>query len=93
MLKQYESTAEMAEQAVTRDPNNTRLLLAACYAQTDRMDDARRHAQEHLRINPTISLRDYASTHPYKNKADLDHELDALRKAGLAKRLPFVESN
>ena len=67
------------------DPNHysPHLLLAAAYAQMGRMDNARRHTQEALRNDPTISLQAFAKRSAFKNKADLDHYLDGLRKAGL----------
>jgi len=36
-----------------------------------------------LRIQPKFSLERLAKTVPYKNKADRDRVIDALRKAGL----------
>jgi adenylate cyclase len=85
MLKQYDAAVEAGEQAVSRDPNNVgpHLSLAAAYAQMGRMDNARRHAQEALSIDPAFSLQAYAKRSPFKNKSDLDHSLDGLRKAGL----------
>jgi tetratricopeptide (TPR) repeat protein len=85
MLKQYDATVEAGEQAVSRDPNNAvpHNLLAAAYAQMGRMDNARRHAQEGLRIDPAFSLQAWAKRSPLKNKSDLDHILDGMRKAGL----------
>ena len=59
------------------------LLSAISYAQMNRLDDAQRHAREVLRSDPTFSLPSYAALRPYKNEADLDHEFDDLRKAGL----------
>jgi hypothetical protein len=53
------------------------------YSQLGRMEDAQRHAQEALRIDPTFSLQAWAKQLPFRNKADLDHCLDGLRKAGL----------
>ena len=85
MLKQYDAAVEAGEQAVSRDPNNagSHRLLAAAYAQMGRMDNAQRHAQEALRIDPAFSLQAWAKRSPFKNKSDLDHNLDGMRKAGL----------
>ncbi len=57
--------------------------MAATYAQLGKMDDARTHATELLRLWPDVSLRHLEKTLPYKSKRDLDHLLDGLRKAGL----------
>jgi adenylate cyclase len=85
MLKQYEAAVEAGEQAVSRDPNHyiPHGLLAAAFAQSEKMDDARRHAREVLRLNPSFSLRHYAESLPFKNKTDRDHRIAGLRKAGL----------
>ena len=72
------------EQALAREPHwVAHLLSAISYAQMNRLDDAQRHAREVLRSDPTFSLPSYAALRPYKNEADLDHEFDDLRKAGL----------
>ena len=38
---------------------------------------------EILKEDPDFSLARWAKVLPYKNQADLDHELDGLRKAAL----------
>jgi TolB-like protein/cytochrome c-type biogenesis protein CcmH/NrfG len=85
LLEQYEQAAAAAEQCVNLDPDQygSHLALAVAYAQLNRTDDARRHAQEALRINPQFTVQSYADFVPIKNQADLDHMLDGLRKAGL----------
>jgi len=84
-LKQYEAAIEAGEQAVSRDPEHyvPRLYLASALAQLEKIDEASRHAQEIMRLNPSFSLRHYAESLPFKNKTDLDHRIDGLRKAGL----------
>ena len=85
MLNQYEAAVEAGEQAVSRDPNHyiPHALLAAALAQSEKMDEARRHAREVLRLNPSFSLRQYAEFLPFKNKADINHRVAGMRKAGL----------
>ena len=85
MLNQYEAAVEAGEQAVSRDPNHyiPHALLAAALAQSEKMDEARRHAREVLRLNPSFSLRNYAEFLPFKNKADIKHRVAGMRKAGL----------
>ncbi len=77
----------MLEQGVSRDPNarGLRLWLVATYAQLGQMDNARPHAKELLRLWPNFSLQRLAIL-PYKNKPDLDHWVDGLRKAGLPEK-------
>ena len=57
--------------------------LAAIYAGLGREKEARKHAAEVIRINPKFTLNRYAKTLYYKNQADEDRWIDALRKAGL----------
>ena len=85
MLKQYEAAVIAGRQAVSHAPNHhvPYLVLAAALAQSDQIDEARKQAREILRLNPSFSLRRHAERSPFKNKADLDHRLDGLRKAGL----------
>jgi hypothetical protein len=59
------------------------LQLAATYSITGREKEARTEAAEVLRINPKFSLERYAQTLYFKNQADINRTLDALRKAGL----------
>jgi adenylate cyclase len=58
-------------------------FLAACYSSLDRHAEASAAAKEVLRINPKFSIEYYAKTLPYKNKADIERYVAALRKAGL----------
>jgi adenylate cyclase len=85
MLKQYEAAVVAGEQAVARDPDHyiPHLMLVAAFAQSEKMDEARKHAKEVLRLNPSFSLRRYAESVPFKIKTDLDHRISGLRKAGL----------
>ena len=84
MLGQYEAAAAAGELAVSRSPNSTaHRPLAAAYAQLGRMDDARRQAEEILRIDPEFTLQQFARMVPLKNKSDIDRYVEGLRKAGL----------
>jgi len=85
MLKQYEAAIEAAEQAVSCDPEHfePHMFLASAFAQLEKTDEARKHAQEIMRLNPSFSSQHYAESLPFKNKTDLDHRIDGLRKAGL----------
>ena len=58
-------------------------FLAACYCSLNRQAEAESAAKEVLRINPKFTLESYAKTLPYKNKADIDRYVAALREAGL----------
>jgi len=84
-LKQYDAAVDAGKQLVIQNPDvkGNHLLLAAAYAQLGRNTDAERHTREILRMDPTFSATDYIQFLPFKNKADADHYLDGLRKAGL----------
>ena len=57
--------------------------LAACYAQLGQNDDAAEQARKILELDPHFSIEKLVSTLSYRDRADLEHYLDGLRKAGL----------
>ncbi|MBW2670163.1 MAG: tetratricopeptide repeat protein, partial [Deltaproteobacteria bacterium] len=59
------------------------------YIKFGRDEEARVHAAEVLGINPKFSLESYAKTLHYKNKADIEDYVAALRKAGLPDTPPL----
>ena len=59
------------------------LILAASYAQLGKNEKAHHHVEEILAINPDFSLSRYKPKISYRKKADKDHYLDGLMKAGL----------
>jgi adenylate cyclase len=58
-------------------------FLAATYAMQGNMSEARLHAAELLRIDPSYSLESHRTTTFFKNPKHLEPILDALRKAGI----------
>ncbi|NNK84444.1 MAG: hypothetical protein HKO91_02675 [Desulfobacterales bacterium] len=85
MTDQYNNAIETLKKAVYVNPNFllAHTLLAACFSSLGHQADAAAEAEEVLRINPNFTLESYAKTLPYKNKADIERYIDALRKAGL----------
>ena len=59
------------------------LLLAASYAELGQVEEARHETAEALKLNPALSIAAFGERLPYKNSADLERLLAALRKAGL----------
>lgn len=57
--------------------------LAAAYAQAGRMDDAHRIVKRLLSLKPEFSISENVSALPYKEKAQRDRYVNALRLAGL----------
>jgi adenylate cyclase len=59
------------------------LNLAACYAELDRLEEARAEVAEVLRLDPHFSLEVLRQNFAYKEPAALERFLGGLRKAGL----------
>ena len=59
------------------------MTLAACYAELGQLEEARAELAEALRLNPNYALESMRQRLLYKDPADLDRFLAALRKAGL----------
>ena len=85
MLGQYEEAIAELRKALHRAPDSqfSHIVLAATYSELGREEEACAAVAEVLRINPKFSLEQWAKTHMYKNQADLDRTVEALRKAGL----------
>jgi TolB-like protein/Tfp pilus assembly protein PilF len=91
MTGQYEKAVETLKKAVHVSPDYliAHAFLAASLSSLERQAEAAAEADEVLRINPKFSLDSYAKTLPYKNKADIERYLAALRKAGLPQTPPL----
>jgi adenylate cyclase len=85
MTGQLDESITAFKKALEVSPNYlpAHAFLAACYSSLDRHAEAAAEADEVRRINPKFNLESYAKTLPYKNKADIEHYIAALRKAGL----------
>ena len=59
------------------------VILAAAYAQSGQLEEARAEAAKVLRINPGFTIERYKRLSVYKNPEDDEHRIDGLRKAGL----------
>jgi adenylate cyclase len=85
MTGQYYEAILTFKKLLDRNPNYlpAHAFLAASYSSIGRETEATAEAEQVLRINPKFSLESYAKTLPYKNKADIERYVAALRKAGL----------
>lgn len=63
--------------------------LAASYAGLGRIDQAREHAAEVLRLKPEFSLTSWPNGNLYKDPNDRKRDFDLLRKAGLPEKSPL----
>ena len=81
----YDEAIATLKKGLHNNPNYlpAHAFLAACYSSLDRDAEASAAAKEVLRINPKFSIESYTKTLPYKNKADIERYVAALRKAGL----------
>ncbi len=81
----YEEAAASYRASIQRNPNHIgpHIGLTACYAQMGRDEEARAQGAQVLRINPTFTLARYAESLTYRDEADSQRSLAALRKAGL----------
>jgi adenylate cyclase len=81
----YEEAIAAGKKAVTVEPNDymAHMALAAAYSSAGRQEEARIAAEEVLRLNPKFSVVFWAKRLPYKNQADRELYIGALRKAGL----------
>jgi tetratricopeptide (TPR) repeat protein len=85
MTGRYEDAIKTYEKSLGVNPNflPAHLGLTATYILSDKAAEAKVAATQVLSIDPKFSLEHFAKTRPYKNKADIDHYVAALRKAGL----------
>jgi len=81
----YEDGISTLKKVLRRSPNNlwAHVGLAIGYSSSDREEEARNEAIEILRIDPKFSLKHFGKRLMYKDQADTDRIIGALRKAGL----------
>ena len=95
MTGRYEEALAMGKQYLERcRKGECNLLpahigLAATYIGLGRVEEARTHAAEVLRINPNFSLDEARKMSSFKDPVHLERVLDALRKAGLPETPPL----
>jgi len=85
LTKRYQDALPRLLESAARNPgfDVTQLALAAVYAKLGRPDDAAWSIDEALAISPELSLTQLRRDSLYRDSADLDDWLDALREAGL----------
>jgi adenylate cyclase len=82
---QYDEAIATCKKAIKIAPKNqwAHLTLTSAYSLSGREQEARAQAAEVLKVNPKFSLAYFAKTSNYKNQADTERIVSALRKAGL----------
>jgi adenylate cyclase len=85
VLKRYDEAIAAFKSGLGSDPSEERLhvWLAAAYAQSGRLKDAKWEADEVLVANPDFSLKKLKRAFPFANRADLANFVEGARKAGL----------
>ncbi len=84
-MGQYEEALAPFKTFLSRNPDFApgHVNLAICYAELGRLEEARAEVATAQKLIPSLSLETARQTWPYKNPADLERILAALRKAGL----------
>jgi adenylate cyclase len=84
-LGRYEEASVVLKRRIFRSPDTdaSRVLLAACYGEMGRIDEARVEWREALRVNPEYSLEHRRKVLPYRNPDDFELVVRGLRKAGV----------
>ena len=87
-LKRYGEAVRLLRESASRRPNLqwAHVNLAAAYAQSGQLNEARAEAAEVLRINAGFTIESWKRILVYKDPKDLEHRIDGLRKAGLPER-------
>ena len=85
MVGRYAEAISAYKQALNLSPDSALVHAgqAANYSLLGRDEEARAEVAEVLRLNPKYSAENIAKTFPYKNQADRERFVEALRKAGL----------
>ncbi|MBW1784946.1 MAG: hypothetical protein JRL30_29915, partial [Deltaproteobacteria bacterium] len=95
MAGRYEEALAVGKQYLERcqkggfNPFPAHMGLAATYVGLGRIDEARVHVAELLKIEPGFSLDEARKTILFKDPAHLERALDALRQAGLPEHAPL----
>ena len=85
MTEQYDDAIATWKKALNLNPDylHAHIFLSACYSSSGRPAEAAIAAEKVLQVNPNFSLKSYKKILLYKNKADKERLISALREAGL----------
>jgi TolB-like protein/Flp pilus assembly protein TadD len=91
MMGQYEEAVSEHKRNLQEVPTRLgdHIALAATYILMGREEDARAEAEEVLRLHPKFSVKHFVKQQMYKDRADADRLIGALRKAGLPETPPL----
>jgi len=86
MQGKYDDAVAYAERAVSESPNflASHRILAAAYAMSGRLDEARRTMADFVRARPQVRLSNFADwLGPLRRPEDIERYIEALRLAGM----------
>lgn len=85
ILKRYDEAIAAFEQGLESNPSSERMRvwLAAAYAKSNRLDDARWESEQVLALNPDFDLEKIKQAFPFREADDLKQFVTALELAGL----------
>jgi adenylate cyclase len=91
-IGEYDKAIAICKKALHKNSDDIvgRITLAIAYSSLGREEEANAEAAEVLRISPKFTIAYAEKTWPYKNKADKDFVINALRKAGLPEKPPLA---
>ncbi|MGW8179855.1 MAG: hypothetical protein ACWGQW_14005, partial [bacterium] len=91
MIGEYEKAVSEHKRNLQKTPTRLtdHIALAATYSLMGREEDARNEAEEVLRLHPKFSVKHFVKHQMYKDQADTDRLVAALRKAGLPETPPL----
>jgi len=83
--RRFEEAVSWAQRSLQRRPDwlIAHLVLAASYAQLDRLDEARSALEEALRLQPALSVAGLKVMGSGADPGFIEGVIEALRKAGL----------
>jgi tetratricopeptide (TPR) repeat protein len=86
LLQNYDQAIAISRRVITRNPDHliAHLMLCSCYVEIDRLDEAKPHGAEVLRINPDYSVAVSDRRSPYKNREDTERQTNSLCRGGLS---------
>jgi tetratricopeptide (TPR) repeat protein len=93
-LRQYEDSIKMENKALELgqgrgvNPAWIQIYLSMDYSELGRDKEAQDHIKKLLELDPEFSLEGFRNRSPFKNPADLEREIQALRKAGAPEKTP-----
>jgi TolB-like protein/class 3 adenylate cyclase/predicted Zn-dependent protease len=93
-LRKYDEAIALFEQVLTMceqgqcSPKWPHLFLAQVYSELGQYEKARSHMQTVLEHDPKFNIENRRKANPYKDPADNEREIEALRKAGAPEHPP-----